>query len=89
MAELVLTSPGGFTNTGESIFEAVVEKPVDFLGKSCGLACARPEHDLSHFLVRNGGLFDTRDEVFERFGSFQHTLRGRAFELVYGGRKSF
>ena len=88
MAELVTKSTTGFTNTGESLFEAVVGKPVDFLGKTCGLACSRPEHDLSRFLVHDSGLFDTRDEVFEQFGSFQHTLRGRAFELVYGGRTS-
>jgi hypothetical protein len=86
--QLVARAKSGFTNSGESIFDAVVEKPIDFLGKSCGAACARPEHDLSNFLTRDQGLFDTRDEVFERFGSFQHTLRGRAFELVYGGRKS-
>jgi len=79
---------GGFTNDGESLFEAVQSKPVDFLGKSCGLACSRPEFDLSKFLLKNYGSFDTRDEVFKQFGSFQHTLRGRAFELVFGDRKS-
>jgi Transglutaminase-like superfamily len=88
MTQLVADSRDGFTNTGESIFEAVAEKSVDFLGKSCGLACAQPEHDLSRFLVCDHGLFDTRDEVFEKFGSFQHTLRGRAFEFIYGDRKS-
>ena len=88
ISQLVASSPGGFTNTGESIFDAVAEEPVDFLAKSCGLACARPEHDLSRFLLDDHGLFDTRDDVFRRFGSFQHTLRGRAFELVYGDRKS-
>lgn len=88
MPALVAKSGRGFTNTGESIFEAVTETPIDFLGKSCGLACARPEHDLSNFLLRDQGLFNTRDEVFERFRSFQHTLRGLAFELLYGGRRS-
>jgi hypothetical protein len=89
MAELVTKSKTGFTNTGESLFEAVIETPLDFLGKTCGLACSRPEHDLSRFVAHDHGLYNTRDEVFELFGSFQHTLRGRAFELVYGGRKSF
>lgn len=86
--EIAATAKSGFKNNGESLFEAVEDKPVDFLGKTCGLGCYRPERDLSKFLLNNYGLFDTRDEVFEQFGSFQHTLRGRAFELVFGGRKS-
>lgn len=85
---IAATAKSGFTNTGESLFEAVESKPVDFLGKTCGLGCYRLEHDLSRFLLNNYGLFDTRDEVFEQFGSFQHTVRGRAFELVFGDRKS-
>jgi hypothetical protein len=87
VAMLVATSHG-FKNDGESLFEAIQKTPVDFLGKSCGLACAKPEHDLSKFVQRDEGFFDTRDEVFERFGSFQHTFRGRVFEAVFGGRKS-
>jgi Transglutaminase-like superfamily len=86
--QMAADAKGGFTNAGESIFEAVKNTPIDFMGKTCGLACSRPEHDLSRFLVENYGLFDTRDEAFEQFGSFQHTLRGRAFELVFGDRKS-
>lgn len=78
----------GFRNNGESLFEAVQKTPVDFLGKTCGLACARPGLDLSKYVVSDDGFFDTRDEVFERFGSFQHTLRDRVFELVFGGRSS-
>lgn len=88
VAQITAEAKGGFTNVGESIFEAVKNTPIDFTGKTCGLACSRPEHDLSRFLVKNYGLFDTRDEVFEQFGSFQHTVRGRAFELVFGDRKS-
>ena len=87
VALLVATSDG-FRNDGESLFEAVQKTPVDFLGKSCGLACAKPEHDLSRFVLRDEGFFDTRDEAFERFGSFRHTLRGHVFEAVFGGRKS-
>jgi hypothetical protein len=78
----------GFSNNGESLFEAVQKTPVDFLGKTCGLACAKPGHDLSKYVLSDDGFFDTRDEVFERFGSFQHTLRGRVFELAFGGRSS-
>jgi hypothetical protein len=87
--QIAARAKGGFTNTGESLFEAVESKPVDFLGKTCGLGCYSPERDLSKFLLNNHGLFDTRDEVFEQFGSFQHTLRGRAFELIFGNQKSF
>lgn len=86
--QIATTAKSGFTNTGESLFEAVENKPVDFLGKTCGLGCYRVERDLSKFLLNNYGVFDTRDEVFEQFGSFQHTLRGRAFELIFGDRKS-
>jgi hypothetical protein len=74
----------GFTNDGESLFEAVRQTPVDFLGKSCGLACSKPEHDLSKYVLSDDGFFDTRDEAFEQLGSFQHTLSGRLFGLVFG-----
>jgi transglutaminase-like putative cysteine protease len=87
MAQLAEGSPG-FRNKGESLFEAVRKTPVDFLGKTCGLGCSKPGHDLSKYVLSNEGLFDTRDEVFERFGSFQHTPRGRLFEIVFGGRES-
>lgn len=85
---LLVAKSGGFRNDGESLFEAIQKTPVDFLGKSCGLACAKPEHNLSKFLLSDEGFFDTRDEAFERFGSFQYTFRGRVFEAVFGGRKS-
>ncbi len=87
VGQLAATS-NGFRNNGESLFEAVQHTPVDFLGKTCGLACARPEHDLSRFVLDDAGFFDTRDEVFDRFGSFKRTLRGLAFEAIFGGRKS-
>jgi len=86
--QLATNTTGGFTNTGESLFEAVAATPVDFLGKTCGLACAKPGHDLSSFLVTNHGLFNTREEAFARLGWFQHTFRGHVFELLFGGRKS-
>ena len=88
VAQLAVIALQGFTNDGETLFEAVQKTPVDFLGKTCGLACATPEHNLSRFVLDDAGFFDTRDEVFEQFGSFQHTLRGRTFEALFGGRKS-
>jgi len=39
-------------------------------------------------VVGDAGFFASRDELFGAVGLFQHTLRGRAFELIYGGRKS-
>jgi hypothetical protein len=89
IAQLAATSTVGFRNDGESLFEAVKHTPVDFFGKTCGLACARPEHDLSKFILEDEGFFDSRDEAFKQFGSFQRTLRGRLFEMFFGGRKSF
>lgn len=86
--ELAARAKHGFANNSESLFEAVENTPIDFVGKTCRLACARPEHNLSRFVASNEGTFDTRDEALERFGSLQFTLRGRAFELLYGNRKS-
>ncbi len=88
-SELASLASGGFTNTGETLFEAVAATPVDFLGKSrsCGAVCA-PGVDLSGFVVGDAGIFDSRDELFAACGSLQHTLCGRLFERVFGGRKS-
>jgi Transglutaminase-like superfamily len=88
MEKLVATATHGFANNSESLFEAVRDTPVDLLGKTCGMACAKPEHDLSRFVLEDKGFFDTRDEAFERLGSFQRTLRGRLFEVFFGDRKS-
>jgi hypothetical protein len=87
--QLAASATHGFTNEGESLFEAVQSTPVDFVGKTCGLACAKPEHNLSKFVEADEGFFDTRDEAFQRLGSLQYSLRGRTFEALYGDRKSF
>jgi hypothetical protein len=88
MSRLVVMSAGAFTNEGESLFEAVQHTPIDFFGKTCGLACAKSEHNLSRFVVANEGTFDARDEVLDRFGSLQDTLRGRLFGVLMKGRSS-
>lgn len=88
MAVLVRAATTGFANNAESLFEAVRTTPVDLLGKTCGMPCAKPEYDLSRYVLDDQGFFDTRDEVFHRFGSFQHSLRGRFFEMMYGNRSS-
>lgn len=77
----------GFSNVGESIFEAIDHMPIDFLGKTCVGGCSS-KFDLSKFLLDDKGMFDARDDVFDRFGSLQTTFRGCVFELVFGGRKS-
>ena len=89
MAQLAATATRGFSNDLESLFEAVQDTPVDFVGKTCGMACARAEYDLSRFVLDNRGFFNTRDELFEHLGSLEQTLRGRLFEMALGGRKSF
>jgi hypothetical protein len=75
-----------FANDGETLFEAVRSTAVDFEGKTrvaCSTWC-----DLSMFVVAHGGVFDARDDLFDRLGSFQETWKGKAFELLYGGRRS-
>ena len=88
MSQLAATSTIVFSNEGESLFEAVKHAPIDFLGKTCGLACSRPEQDLSRFVLADEGIFDTRDDALRRFGSLQDTLRGRMFQLLLKGRSS-
>jgi hypothetical protein len=87
LADLAKRADRAFSNEGESVFDAVAHTPVDFLAKTCGAGCSS-DFDLSRFIVAHEGFFDTRDEVFERFGSLHATLRGRAFRIVFGGRKS-
>ena len=88
VTQLAKTSAHGFTNDAESLFEAVEHTPVDFLGKTCGLANAIAGYDLSRFVLADKGFFDTRDEALKHFGTFYGTWRGRAFELLFGDRKS-
>lgn len=88
--ELAMRSSDGFSNAGETLFEAVAHTAIDFYGKSqqCGVICSTTRFDLSRFVVGDEGLFDTRDELFATFGSLQYSWRGRIFEAVFGGRKS-
>ena len=74
-----------FANNAETLFEAIRTTPVDFEGRTqgCSTNC-----DLSKYVVDNSGVFDTRDELFTRIGTLEETWRGRAFELLFAGRKS-
>ncbi|MDB4950639.1 MAG: transglutaminase protein [Gemmatimonadetes bacterium] len=92
VAELAARDPAAaYHNDGETLFEAVSHTPVDLLGKTreCGAACATgPAADLSRFILHDAGFFDTRDALFARFRPLLHSIRGRFFEAVFGGRKS-
>ena len=88
LAELGSRATQKFTNDGESLFDAIDHTPVDFLAKTSRPGCPAADFDLSRFVLADEGFFDTRDEVFERFGSLQDSLRGRVFEAIFGGRKS-
>jgi len=84
MEALVARASGRFSNSGESIFSAVRDQPVDFLGKSSRCGC--PEFDLSPIVASDAGLFDTREQLFASQNG-RPGLFGRAlFNLLYGGR---
>jgi hypothetical protein len=88
MEEWGRRSPIPFNNDGETLFEALENTVIDFHGRSkdCGIACL-DNVDLSSHLLEEGGLFNSRDELFNSYGILGETLRGRIFELIYGGRK--
>jgi hypothetical protein len=72
-----------FGNDGETLFEAVRLTAVDFDGrtKTCSTVC-----DLSGFVLGRGETFDARDDLFDRYGSFEDSWGGKAFEMLYAGR---
>lgn len=74
-----------FTNDGESLFEAIRSTAIDFDGRTqaCTSAC-----DLSSFVLAREGPFDSRDDLFNRLGCFDETIRGKVFEMMYGDRNS-
>lgn len=85
-ARLAARSPRAFANDGETLFDAIDHTAVDFGGVTAG--CASGRCDLSGVVVGDEGIFDSRDDLFANRPLFQHTLRGRVFEFLYGGRKS-
>lgn len=68
-----------FSNDGETLFEAVQSTVIDFDGRTraCSTVC-----DLSRFVVAHGGIFHSRDNLFDQLGSFEDTWKGRAFETA-------
>lgn len=83
---LARRQPGGFSNEGETLFDALSRTAVDFRGRSRG--CEGAPCDLSRFVVGDAGNYTTRDELFSSHPPFRNTLRGIVFELLYGGRGS-
>jgi transglutaminase superfamily protein len=78
----------GFTNaTGETLFEAVRYTAVDWSGKTCSCAIGSV-CDLSHVVAADGGIFSSRDAVFDRYGLLLHQPGGCLFELLFGGHKA-
>jgi len=73
-----------FSNAGESVFSAVQDQPVDFLGKSP--RCGHPEFDLSPVVIANGGLFDTRDELLAKLERKPGFFGRLLFDLLYDGK---
>lgn len=83
---LAAADPSGFANDGETLFEAVEHTSVDFLGKTCGPACASTS--LQRWVLGDAGVFDARDDLFAAHGGLVRTWRGVAFQAIFAGRKS-
>lgn len=86
LESLARQDPRAFANDGESLFDAIGHAAVDFRGETAG--CVDGRCDLSRFAAGDAGVFASRDDLFAAFPLFQRTLRGRAFEIIYGGRAS-
>lgn len=87
LESLAERAAGGFGNDGETLFDAIGHVAIDFEGRTAH--CAGGQCDLSRFAAGEVGVFASRDDLFAATTPlFQHTLRGRAFELIHGGRKS-
>ena len=77
----------GFTNRGESMFEAVEHTAVDFFGKLRQRGHPRGEEfDLSAFVDEDAGVFASRDELLVRFDPDPPAVGRLLFNLLYGGR---
>jgi len=86
--QLATQSEHGFTNADETLFDAVAIRPVDFSNRMQKCECNN-DYDLSGYVVGDGGIFDSRDDALKAYGSFQHTLRGLAFERLFGNQASW
>ena len=87
ITELAANTPvkHAFTNRGESLYDAVHHMPVDFLGKLKGTPYA--SYDISRFVVGDGGIFDSRDELMGKLEKKPGWFGRLLFNTLYGGRK--
>lgn len=87
LAVLAGRAAHGFTNRGESMFEAVEHTAVDFFGKLRRAGHPRAaEFDLSPFVEEDAGVFASRDALLERFDPDPPAAGRLLFNLLYGGR---
>ncbi|MCI0710577.1 MAG: hypothetical protein L0154_10495 [Chloroflexi bacterium] len=84
LESLAQQSASGFTNTHETLFDAIGERPVDFEGRLAGCA-----FDLLSHMVAGPEIFPSRDEALTKMGSFQDTWRSKGFELIFGNGTSY
>ena len=75
----------GFTNAAETLFDAIAVRPVDFSNQLRKCDCG-DTYDLSSVVVDEGGIFASRDAALQLYGSFQHTWRGVAFQILFAGK---
>ncbi|HVE87650.1 MAG TPA: transglutaminase-like domain-containing protein [Myxococcales bacterium] len=73
-----------FTNQGPSLFSAVRTVAVDLLGKLEGTPLAA--FSLARLVVGDEGLFDTRDDLLQRFLPHPGAVGTLLFNALYGGR---
>lgn len=86
LTSLATKNPFAFVNDAESLFDALEHTAVDFSSETAG--CAAGQCDLSQYVISDAGVFASRDDLFAKIPLFQCTLRGRAFEMIYGGGRS-
>ena len=82
---LATHADSGFTNQEETLFDAIAIRPVDFGNKLERCECGG-RYNLSHYVLGDGGIFDDRETALEFYGSFQHTWRGIAFQMMFAGK---
>lgn len=85
LEELATHSDSGFTNHAETLYDAIAIRPVDFDNRLARCECG-DRYDLSHYVLGDGGMFDDRVTALEYYGSFQHTWRGMAFQMMFAGK---
>lgn len=92
-----------FTNSSETLFEAIEKSPLDFEGRyyssdsiehsqvttnsSCG--CIPSNGDLSKWVLNSAGIYSDRDRLWTEHTSLEFTIQGKLFKLLYGNKRSW